>query len=156
MFKGGTSPCFAGTSIIMNKFKVTICNKEFSLQTEEEPAYYIDLAKKVENSILGFAKSSDSVTVFSASVLSALQAFDEAKKANDSIDNIRTQIKEYVDDACQARNERDDAVKKVDELNAKISALENEISILKMQQNIDAHLSTEPNNKNNTARTNIF
>ena len=89
------------------------------------------------------AASADNVSVQSAAILVALQAFDEAQKANDSIDNIRTQIKEYVDDACQARLERDEAVKNEKALLARISALENELQIKKMKAEIDEQLTLD-------------
>ena len=89
------------------------------------------------------AASADNVSVQSAAILVALQAFDEAQKANDSIDNIRTQIKEYVDDACQARLERDEAVKNEKALLARISALENELQIKKMKSDIDEQLTLD-------------
>ena len=127
----------------MNKVKVTICGKEFNLKTDDAPSYYINLAKKVDTEIYRMAASADNVSVQSASILVALQAFDEAQKANDSIDNIRTQIKEYVDDACQARLERDEAVKNEKALLARISALENELQIKKMKAEIDEQLTLD-------------
>ncbi|MBP1550228.1 MAG: cell division protein ZapA [Oscillospiraceae bacterium] len=127
----------------MNKVKVTICGKEFSLKTDDAPSYYINLAKKVDTEIYRMAASADNVSVQSAAILVALQAFDEAQKANDSIDNIRTQIKEYVDDACQARLERDEAVKNEKALLARISALENELQIKKMKAEIDEQLTLD-------------
>ncbi len=127
----------------MNKVKVTICGKEFNLKTDDAPSYYINLAKKVDTEIYRMAASADNVSVQSAAILVALQAFDEAQKANDSIDNIRTQIKEYVDDACQARLERDEAVKNEKALLARISALENELQIKKMKAEIDEQLTLD-------------
>ena len=87
----------------MNKVKVTICGKEYSLKTEETASYFIGLAKKVDNTINQMTAQCDTLSVQSAAVLAALSAFDDAQKANESIDNIRTQIKEYVDEACRAR-----------------------------------------------------
>ncbi len=127
----------------MNKVKVTICGKDFNLKTEESPSYYISLAKKVDTEIYRMASSADNISVQSAAILVALQAFDEAQKANDSIDNIRTQIKEYVDDACQARLERDEALKNEKALLARISALENEVKIKKMKNDIDEQLTLD-------------
>ena len=83
------------------------------------------------------------MSIQAAAVLAALSAYDEAQKANDSIDNIRTQIKEYVDDACQARAERDEAVKKQEELMTRITTLENELKIRHMKSDIDEQLTFE-------------
>jgi cell division protein ZapA (FtsZ GTPase activity inhibitor) len=127
----------------MNKFKVTICNREFALQTEEQPAYYVELAEKVEKAVYALSKSTDSLNVFSAAILTALSAFDESKKANESCDNLRAQIKKYADDAGSLRAERDEAQKETESLKAKVSSLENEIKILRMQGNINEQLTLD-------------
>ena len=135
----------------MNKVKVTICGKEFSLKTDEEPSYFTELAKKVDDEIAAMMASAENMSIQSAAILVALAAFDEAKKSSDSIDNIRTQIKEYVDEACQARSERDEALKKEKELKAKISALENELKIKDMKSDINEQLTFDkmkPSNNN--------
>ena len=131
----------------MNKVKVTVCGKEYALKTEEAPNYFIVLGRKVENTINDMTRQSDSLSVQSAAVLAALSAFDEAQKANESIDNIRTQIKEYVDDACKARNERDNALKEVEALKVRITELENALRIEEMKHTIDGHLSSEQETK---------
>lgn len=125
----------------MNKVKVTICGKEYSLKTEETASYFIGLAKKVDNTINQMTAQCDTLSVQSAAVLAALSAFDDAQKANESIDNIRTQIKEYVDEACRARAERDEAVKNEETLKARITELENELRIEQMKNTIDSHLN---------------
>lgn len=127
----------------MNKVRVTICGKEFSLKTDEAPSYFTELAKKVDSEIYKMASSSDNISIQSAAILVALAAYDEAQKANDSIDNIRTQIKEYVDDACKARLERDEAQKNEKSLLARISALENELKIKQMKSNINEQLTLD-------------
>lgn len=125
----------------MNKVKVTICGKEYALKTEESASYFYALAKKVEKEIDGMISQSDSISVQSAAVLAALSAFDEAQKANESIDNIRTQIKEYVDEACAARAEKEEALKQVEELKLKIKDLENQLNIAEMKDTIDKSVS---------------
>lgn len=127
----------------MNKVKITICGREYNLKTDDSPAYIAGLAKKVDNAITEMLSSSSSMSMQSAAVLAALAAYDELEKANGSIDNIRSQIKEYVDDAGRARTERDKAVKKESELNAKIAALENELKIKHMKNDIDRQLSID-------------
>ncbi len=126
----------------MNKVRITICGKEFNLKTDEAPGYFTELAKKVETEIYNMMSESE-ISLHSAAILVALSAFDECKKSNDSIDNIRTQIKEYVDDACQARLERDEAVKNEKAHLARISALENELKIKRMKSDIDEQLTLD-------------
>lgn len=127
----------------MNKVKVTICGREFSLRTDDSQSYMTGLAKKVDTAIGEMMDSSPNLPMQSAAILTALSAFDELQKANDSIDNIRSQIKEYVDDAGKARTERDRALKVEKELRAKISALENELKIKQMKTDIDRQLTLD-------------
>ena len=138
----------------MNKVKVTICGKDFNLKTDEEPSYFIELAKKVDDEIAAMMASAENMSIQSAAILVALAAYDEAKKSSDSIDNIRTQIKEYVDEACQARSERDEALKKEKELKAKISSLENELKIKDMKSDINEQLTFDKIKSNNNNNNN--
>ena len=127
----------------MNKVKVTICGREFSLRTDDSQSYMTELAKKVDTAIADMMSSSSNLPMQSAAILTALAAYDELQKANDSIDNIRSQIKEYVDDAGKARAERDRAVKAEGALKAKISSLENELKIKQMKSDIDRQLTLD-------------
>lgn len=127
----------------MNKVKVTICGREFSLRTDDSQSYMTELAKKVDTAIADMMSSSANLPMQSAAILTALAAYDELQKANDSIDNIRSQIKEYVDDAGKARAERDRAVKAESALKAKISGLENELKIKQMKSDIDRQLTLD-------------
>ncbi len=126
-----------------NKVRVTICGKEYSLLTDEAPSYLTKLAKEVDTKISEMTNSSDSVSTLSAAVLVALDSLDSATKANESIDNIRTQIKDYVDEAGRARMERDEAVKQRDatkkelELTkTKLSCFENDRKLKKLKDSI--------------------
>lgn len=131
----------------MNKVKVTICGKEFSLRTDDSPSYMTELAKKVDTAISDMMSSSANMPMQSAAILAALSAYDELQKANDSIDNIRSQIKEYVDDAGKARAERDRAIKSENALKAKVSSLENELKIKQMKTDIDRQLTLDMDDK---------
>ncbi len=117
-----------------NKVKVTICGKEYALQTEEVPSYVINLAKKLDTQINEMINSADNISVAAASALVALSALDEAHKANENLDNIRTQIKDYVDEASRARAEKDEKVREIELLKTKISSLENEIKVKKLAE----------------------
>ena len=108
----------------MNKVKVKIYNREYTLQTEETPEYTANLAKKLDAQISEMIRSRAASSVVDAAVLIALSALDEANKVNDNIDNIRTQIKDYVDDAGEARLKCDELQKENRVLKAKLYELE--------------------------------
>ncbi|MBQ7132280.1 MAG: cell division protein ZapA [Oscillospiraceae bacterium] len=121
---------------MLNRIKVVICGKEYSLQTEEQPSYVYNLARYLENQINDMVQANEGVSTYSAAVMIALSALDDVNKANESIDNIRTQIKDYVDDAGKARMERDDALREIEMLRVKIQRLENEIKLKKLKENM--------------------
>lgn len=126
-----------------NRVKVTVCGKEYALQTEESASYLIGLARKLDKQINDITEGGDSISMVAATVLAALSALDGAEKANESIDNIRTQIKDYVDEAGRARLERDKAVeqaaslKKQNELlKTKLACYENDLKLKKLKESI--------------------
>ena len=108
----------------MNKVKVKIYNREYTLQTEETPEYTIGLAKKLDAQLSEMIKSRTASSIVDAAILIALSALDDCKKTNDNIDNIRTQIKDYVDDAGEARLKCDELQKENRELKSKIYEIE--------------------------------
>lgn len=116
---------------IINKVKVNICGKEYNLQTDETQEYITALAKRVDKEINDLMKLKPNFGVQNAAVFVALTALDEAEKAGSGVENIRTQIKTYVNDAAKARAAKDKLSLKVKELEEKIAALEKENKELK-------------------------
>lgn len=121
---------------MVNRIKVVVCGKEYSLQTEEQPSYIYGLAKRLERQINDITSSNDRVSAYSAAVMVALSTLDDVHKANKSIDNIRTQIKDYVDDASKARMKRDESLREIEMLKVKITRLENELKLKKLKENM--------------------
>ena len=94
-----------------NKLKVNIYNRTYNLLSEESQEYTNKLALVINSKIKGMMKAIPSLSVQDAAVLTALDCLDELSKANQNIENIRTQIKDYVDDAGRARSQADEAQK---------------------------------------------
>lgn len=113
----------------MNKVKVKIYNREYTLQTEETSEYTLSLAKKLDTQLTAMINSRAAASIVDAAVLIALSALDECQKVNDNIDNIRTQIKDYVDDAGEARLRCDILTKKNHELETRLMDLEKKFRI---------------------------
>ena len=120
-----------GQMNIINKVKVTICGKEYNLQTDETPEYLTSLAMRVDKEINDLVKAKPNFGVQNAAVFVALTSLDEAQKAADSIENVRTQIKAYVEETAKARKEKEKLADKNKALEEKIAAMEKEIKELK-------------------------
>ena len=110
---------------MINRVKVVLCGREYVLQTEDAPSYVYQLAKNLEKRISDITEENPRVSAHSAVMMVALSTMDELTKANNSVEVIRSQVKEYVDEAGKARLERDAALREIDVLKAKIEQLEN-------------------------------
>lgn len=111
----------------MNKVKVSICGKEFTLQTSESVNYVLGLARTLESRITDITDNNPSASLFTASIMVGLDALDDLNKANARLDSLREQSKEYVDEAGKSRLERDAAVQENEVLRAKVTELEQKL-----------------------------
>ena len=92
---------------MLNKVKVSICGKSYNLQTEESPSYVISLAKDLEKRIFEFMDENQGVNLAAATVMVGLSLLDDNTRAVADADNIRAQIKGYVEEATDLRIEAD-------------------------------------------------
>ena len=90
----------------MNKVRLHICGSEYALTTDETPAYMEEIAGRVERAMKELM-SNPRISITMAAVLVALDGMDTAEKALKSADNLRAQMKEYLDDNAKSRMEAD-------------------------------------------------
>ena len=121
---------------MINRVKVVLCGREYVLQTEDAPSYVYQLAKNLEKRISDITEENPRVSAHSAVMMVALSTMDELTKANNSVEVIRSQVKEYVDEAGKARLERDAALREIDVLKAKIEQLENLNKLKSLKESI--------------------
>lgn len=138
---------------MMNRVKVVLCGKEYLLQTEDAPSYVYQLAKNLEKRISDITENNPRVSAHSAVMMVALSTMDELTKANNSVEVIRSQVKEYVDEAGKARLERDAALREIDVLKAKIEQLENLNKLKSLRDSIqtDDRAAKKPKKQENAA-----
>ena len=84
------------------QFVVVICGPTASGKT----SLSVELAKELDSKITAILKGSR-VSVTQAAILVALQYADDAGKNSGNADNLRAQLKSYLEDAAQAKSERD-------------------------------------------------
>ena len=114
---------------MLNEVKVIICGKEYKIKTAEAPNYVFALARALETKI-------NEITSANASIMVSLALLDDLNKANQRLDNIRDQTKEYVDEAGRTRIERDAAQKEIEVLKSKIVQLENMVKLKQLSDSI--------------------
>lgn len=110
-----------------NTISIKVCSKTYNVVTEESQVYTEKIAALLDQKLGSILKASPSLSIADAAVLASLEAYDELTKARTTIENIRSQIKGYVDESAKAKSDLDNSRKKVFELERQIKALEDEL-----------------------------
>lgn len=120
-----------------NKVKITICGKEYSLQTDERPAYVQQLAGRLDHKITEMMENNDTLSLSSAAILVGLTLMDDSYKTSSDMDNIRGEIRNYVEEAGMARAEADSLRRELEEREREIEALKTELGLKQLRRDID-------------------
>ena len=81
-----------------NKIKLSICGTPCSLISEDSEEYVLSVGQEVEDAIESVLRQNDRASLTLASIITALNFCDSAHKSLDSADNLRSQLKEYLED----------------------------------------------------------
>jgi cell division protein ZapA len=120
-----------------NKVKVHVCGKEYSLQTTESPAYVNEIARQLDKKINEMMNSNDTISSTTAAVLVGLGLIDDSLKTNSDIDNIRTQITSYVEEAATARLEVEKMKQELENKNREIGQLKTDLELFTLKGQIN-------------------
>jgi cell division protein ZapA len=112
----------------MATYKVTIMGRDYNLTSEENKDYTERLAAALDKRLKDMKMRFSSFTVTDCAILTALDCMDELGQSNRNIDNIRTQIKDYVDDAGRARTQAVAAQREIQMLKERVEQLERELA----------------------------
>lgn len=111
-----------------NKVKVSVCGKDFTLQTSQSPSYVTSLARNLETRIMEITSTSTSATQFTAAIMVALTMMDDMNAVSQQLEQLRAQSKMYVDEAGKTRLERDAVVAENQLLKERLALLEKQVS----------------------------
>ena len=87
-----------------NRVTMTICGTEYTLVAEEDAAYMEKVGAMVDGEMRQLMDSAH-VSRHDAAVLAAINLADELYKQQDGSENLRRQLKTYLDEASRAKNE---------------------------------------------------
>ena len=120
-----------------NRVTITICGKEYTLQTDESPDYVRQLAAPQGRRLSEMMGTSDIISLSSAAILVGLSLMDDSYKTTSNIDNIRGEIRNYVEEAGKARAEADDLRRQLEEKDREIDLLQTELGLKQLRLDID-------------------
>lgn len=116
-----------------NKVRISVAGAEYSIISEEEPKYVKDLGRELDRAIVKIMKANNRISTTQAAVLAALEFADECKKATGTADRLREQIKDYLDDASNAKSKADIARHESEGLKKELENAKTEIERLKAE-----------------------
>lgn len=106
-----------------NKVKLTICGNDYYIYSEDDPKYVSELGNDLDEKLSKLVHENSRLSITQAAILTSLDYADEAKKAIDSADNLRSQIKEYLEDSARYKMEAEVARRDIERLNREIQSL---------------------------------
>lgn len=107
----------------VTKVKLTICGSSYIVSTTDSEEYVNQLAERLDNDMTEIMTQNPSASVAASAVISALSYLDELNKNASSTDNMRAQIKDYLEDAAKAKLDAENACRQVEKLTAELEAL---------------------------------
>ncbi len=100
----------------MNKIKIVLSGKEYTIQTDESVSYVKQLTETLDAKIEDYMNQNSSISVTSACMLVSLGLLDDCIKANADKSNLRKQIVDYLEEATKTRSENTELQKQVESL----------------------------------------
>ncbi len=97
--------------------KLRIAGDEYKIVSAESEEYMQGLAKGLDARIHAVLKG-NKISTTQAAILVALQYADDAAKNGTDSDSLRSQLKGYLEDAAQAKSERDFYKRELERLKA--------------------------------------
>ena len=111
----------------LTKVRLQIAGSNYVISTTDSESYVHELAERLDKDMKDILESAPSASVTQAAVLAALDYLDELQKSTGSVDNMRRQIKDYLEDAASAkmaaeetRRENASLKRRVDELERRL------------------------------------
>ncbi|MEG0166282.1 MAG: cell division protein ZapA [Ruthenibacterium sp.] len=122
-----------------NKIRFTICGSNYVINSTDSADYVLSLAEKLDADMGQTLAASPTASITMAAIITALTYLDESRKANGGADNMRAQIKDYLEDAASAKLAAEEAHREVEHLRREIAALKTQLATVSGMPTPPAH-----------------
>lgn len=95
-----------------NRVSVSICGMEYTFLSEENPSYMEKVAALVDEK-MGEILAAGRVSQMDAAILAAVNLADEMLKQQGNAENLRGQLKGYLDEASKAKSELSESKREI-------------------------------------------
>ncbi len=110
----------------LNKIKLNVAGTSYVINSTDSEEDVLALASTLDADIRAIMEQSPSASVTAAAVLCALTYLDKLEKSNRGADNMRSQVKQYLEDANKARFEAEKVKMELEKLKVDIQYLKNQ------------------------------
>jgi len=104
-----------------NKVRLEICGASYVVSSTDTEEYMQSLAEKLNKDMTQMLAATPTASVATAAVITALGYLDELQKTTNGADNMRAQIKDYLEDAAKAKLAAEESRREVERLKREIS-----------------------------------
>ena len=111
----------------MEKVKLYIAGETYGISTDDDIEYIEGVAAEIDAKIKEIMESNGRISITQAATLTALEYADRYKKAEQTSENLRSQIHSYLEDAARSRTDAEIARRENERL-------QNEIKLLKSKK----------------------
>lgn len=106
-----------------NRVKLNIAGCEITIASEDNESYIRQTGALVDEHIRKVMEQTPNMSTTLAAIFAALDFCDEANKERKTADNLRDQVKSYLDDASSARDQLHQAKKNEEDALQELKAL---------------------------------
>ena len=107
----------------LRRIRLHIGGTDFTVSTDETESYVRELAADIDHTVNGILETDSRISGMVAAFLTALDYADAAKKAEAAADNLREQVKGYLDDNVAVRQELDNLRKEYERQKREVELL---------------------------------
>lgn len=108
-----------------NKIRLEVCGATYVVSSTDTEPYVTELAQRLDKNMNEILEVNPSASVTTAAVLCALEYLDEWQKSTLGADNMRAQIKDYLEDAARAKMQAEEYRQELEKLKQQIQELQN-------------------------------
>lgn len=106
-----------------NRIRFKLFNADYAISTVESEEYVMNLVDQLETDISKVVTSTPTASLMTASIIASMGYLDEMRKATESLNNMREQIKGYLEDASNAKLATLEAAQEVESLTHEVARL---------------------------------
>ena len=110
----------------LNKIKLNIAGTSYVINSTDSEEHVLELANIIDTDIRGIMERSPSASITAAAVLCALTYLDKLDKSDKAADNMRVQVRQYLEDANNARAEAEKVKVELEKLKVDVQYLKNQ------------------------------